>query len=184
MKISELFEGDVVDFNQKIFDLKNKPVFSTDPRTLRQNRDIQRRATEKAETLASIEDKKIQQSMAKAKGYIHDFFMAYMEAALWSSTDQNTDEPLDKRYSISSISSETMDKMLQYCQNFILKTGDLLEDIPAESAGHDFWLTQNRHGAGFFDRDYPKDIKDKLTELAHTFPEVDLYVGDSGYLYA
>ena len=48
--------------------------------------------------------------------------------------------------------------------------------------GHDFWLTRNREGAGFWDGFWGED-GDTLTELAQEFPEVDVYVGDDGLLY-
>jgi hypothetical protein len=48
--------------------------------------------------------------------------------------------------------------------------------------GHDFWLTRNRHGAGFWDRGLG-DLGDKLTAAAHTYGESNLYVGDDGQVY-
>jgi hypothetical protein len=51
-----------------------------------------------------------------------------------------------------------------------------------EHIAHDFWLTRNHHGAGFWDGDYGK-YGDKLTAIAQTFSEVDLYVGDDGLIY-
>lgn len=53
------------------------------------------------------------------------------------------------------------------------------------SAGHDFWLTQNHHGAGFWDRAstvWAKELGEKLTELAHEAGEVELYE-DGGELH-
>lgn len=45
---------------------------------------------------------------------------------------------------------------------------DLLE--PGQ-VGHDLWLTQNRHGAGFWDRGLGK-LGEQLTEIAHWFGEM------------
>ena len=42
---------------------------------------------------------------------------------------------------------------------------------------HDFWLTRNGHGTGFWDGDYP-ETGDRLTELAKKFGECNLYVTD------
>ena len=144
---------------------------------------MKNKSTSKSETLSAIEDKKIKETLVKAKGYLHDFFTAYMDAALWSSTDIHTDEPFNINFSIGNISSETMDNMLSNCKEFIRKAGSLLDDVPADKAGHDFWLTSQRHGSGFWDGDYPKEVGEKLTELSHQFPEVNLYIGDTGYLY-
>ncbi|GAA3632936.1 hypothetical protein [Microlunatus ginsengisoli] len=52
---------------------------------------------------------------------------------------------------------------------------------PAQVA-HDFWLTRNRHGAGFWDRGYGED-GDTLTEAAHAYGGVDLYIGEDGRIH-
>jgi hypothetical protein len=53
-----------------------------------------------------------------------------------------------------------------------------------EKIAHDFWLTRNGHGAGFWDGDYKlsefdliyENLGDRLTELAKNFGECNLYV--------
>jgi hypothetical protein len=50
-------------------------------------------------------------------------------------------------------------------------------------AGHDFWLTRNGHGAGFWDGDLSEDVGNALTEAAKKFGECHLYVGDDGQIY-
>lgn len=54
-------------------------------------------------------------------------------------------------------------------------------------AGHDFWLTRNGHGAGFWDGDWDLDDTDrhaaKLDQAAQDFGQVDLYEVD-GVIYA
>lgn len=52
-----------------------------------------------------------------------------------------------------------------------------------ENAAHNFWLTRNRHGAGFWDGDWPEPFAKQLTDAAHKFGSCDLYVGDDGRLY-
>jgi hypothetical protein len=53
-----------------------------------------------------------------------------------------------------------------------------------ERSGHDFWLTRNRHGAGFWDRwfgDSPQaKLGNLLSDAAHVYGSCDLYVGDDG----
>lgn len=49
-------------------------------------------------------------------------------------------------------------------------------------AGHDFWLTRNGHGAGFWDRDLGS-VGDALTAAAHVWGPIDLYVGDDNLIY-
>lgn len=41
-------------------------------------------------------------------------------------------------------------------------------------AGHDFWLTRNRHGAGYWDRGLG-NLGKRLTESAHGYGEVCVY---------
>jgi hypothetical protein len=189
MKIKELFEdADIIDFRRGVHDLKNKPGTSSDPREYRKIQDIKKRAASKAEDLAAIEDKKMQQISSKIdNSYLKKMWETYMEAALWSSTDNSTEnggDPFDQNYSVENISPETMQNMLDTCKNFMNKCGDLLDNVDADKAGFDLWLTQNRHGSGFWDREYPEKIGEKLTKIAHTFPEKNLYLGDDGYVHA
>ncbi len=54
-----------------------------------------------------------------------------------------------------------------------------------DHVAHDFSLTRNQHGAGFGtgEKRYGKRNSEKLTEIAHSFGEISLYVGDDGKLY-
>lgn len=115
------------------------------------------------------------------------FVRQYLETALWSSNDNSNDQggdPLDKNYTIDDIAPETIAQAISDCARFraanqidLIKTGD--DD---EQNGHDFWLTRNRHGAGFWDRGYG-DVGKRLTDACHVLGEVDLYVGDDGKVY-
>lgn len=51
-----------------------------------------------------------------------------------------------------------------------------------ESFGHNFWITRNGHGTGFWDRGMG-EIGDKLTKSANTMGEAWTYEGDDGLLY-
>jgi len=50
-----------------------------------------------------------------------------------------------------------------------------------ERLEHDFILTVNRHGAGFWDGDWKSG--DKLTDLCRQFREIEIYLGDDGLLH-
>ena len=50
------------------------------------------------------------------------------------------------------------------------------------SAGHDYLLTRNGHGAGFWDRDLG-EIGDRLTAACRRVRGVDVYLGDDGKVY-
>jgi hypothetical protein len=121
-----------------------------------------------------------------------NFTKAYIEAALWSSTD-DADEPLDKNYSADDLAPETLATMQADCARFQTEQAEwLAEDhrtydgrnyTVEESAGHDFWLTRCGHGAGFWDGNWNEPAATKLTDAARAFGEVDLYVGDNRKVY-
>lgn len=111
-----------------------------------------------------------------------EFVRSYLETALWSSTDDN-EEPLDKNYDISDFAPETLKEMIADCEDFQESNFQLLQDLPEGKVAHDFWLTRNRHGAGFWDGDYPEDIGEKLTDAAHVYGSCDLYVGHDGLIH-
>ena len=124
---------------------------------------------------------------------LDEFTRAYIEAALWSSTTDD-DTPMDRDYSVSDIAPETLAKMTADCESFQKANieyiaWDNLTHFPHrtsthEHAGHDFWLTRNHHGAGFWDGDWKEPAATKLTEAAHAMGEVNLYVGDDGKIYS
>jgi len=128
--------------------------------------------------------------------------LSYVEAALWSSNDESTPaggEPMDSNYSLSDLAPETLQRMAKDVAEFQAAN---LADIEAgcdrsgehsvyEMAAHDFWLTRNGHGAGFWDGDWmdadsdtPEARGERLSEAARAFGQFDLYVGDDGQIYA
>lgn len=117
---------------------------------------------------------------------IEEMLQAYIEAALWSSTDES-DEPLDKNYSEDDIAPSTLKKMKKDVETFANQFGDVIESLGADydwsQAGHDLWLTRNGHGTGFWDRDLPKAEADTLSKGAKKMGSSDLYVGDDGKIY-
>jgi hypothetical protein len=116
---------------------------------------------------------------------INEVLDNYMIAALWSSTDMDTDEPLDANYSVSDIAPATRERMYKDVKMFIEDNYDAIEASGSsdEQLGHDIWLTRNGHGAGFFDRGYDKDVEEKLENAAREMKSVDLEVGDDGMIH-
>jgi hypothetical protein len=49
-------------------------------------------------------------------------------------------------------------------------------------AAHDFILTRNHHGAGFWDGGWHARWGERLTALSHTFPELESYFDDDDIL--
>lgn len=127
-----------------------------------------------------------------------EFTCAYIECALWASTDNdyhgegdsrnlppgesNGGAPLDENYTADDLSPECLGAMLGDCEAFLDENArDCGGNL--ERAGHDFWLTRNDHGAGFWDGDWPEPAASRLTEASKRFGTVDLYIGDDGKIY-
>lgn len=135
--------------------------------------------------------------------YIEAVLDHYIVTALWSSMDESDDNggsPMDENYGPEDIASDTLDTMRREVTDFL----ELIErdrpgvfDVMADTVwhdphqvGHDFWLTRNRHGAGFWDRYYgdpgpgsATELGDYLTKWAKSYGSVDLYIGDDGAVH-
>lgn len=118
------------------------------------------------------------------------FTKHYLECALWSSMDNANEqggEPLDANYDLDDCSPEMLKRAEDDCQDFQDANAEALskyyETFSVESAGHDFWLNRNGHGAGFWDGDWPEADNVRLCELSKRFSHIDLYVGDDKQLY-
>lgn len=123
------------------------------------------------------------------------FRNAYVRTMLWSSTDERPDhegESLDDNFSEDDLSDEACDQIDAECKAFLYRAACFIPIDPEAKcgpdfdvwghAGHDFWLTRCRHGAGFWDGDWPT-YGDMFDKMAKTFPELDCYVGDDGLIY-
>lgn len=118
-------------------------------------------------------------------------YRQYVETALWSEVDFDTEAPFDANYSIEDLSPETEAQFKHDLEAFFTAAEDkiqaswVISDCVKESlwvdAAHDFWLTRNRHGAGFWDGHW--EDGGVLTEAAHKFSECTLYVGDDKLIY-
>lgn len=125
---------------------------------------------------------------------LREFVTAYLEAALWSSTAHGVPEDTNdgsfdvsmESYglSIEDIAPVAKIRAMRDCIDFVDSNDRRLRRVgsPAQH-GHDFWLTRNRHGAGFWDRGYPQPLADHLTQAAHAYGGCDLYVDDEGLVY-
>lgn len=109
---------------------------------------------------------------------------SYLETALWADLPDDED---DSGYSTDDFSDEAIVQASEDLSKFFTAAANVLAhskyDYEHTQVAHDFWLTRNRHGAGFWDGDYDKDLGDVLTALAHTFKEICVYVGDDGRIY-
>lgn len=108
-----------------------------------------------------------------------ELFESYKVAALWSSSvegDTSDGQPLyesaDSEFSTDDLTPETESRFRADCAAFFKAHRDTIESATVsrgsgeyskfEQAGHDLWLTQNGHGAGFWDGDWSEPHGDKL----------------------
>ncbi len=122
---------------------------------------------------------------------LDEFTQAYLDCALWAETDESTDQggdPLDENYSIEDIDPDSLKTAIQDCKRF---QGKYMKNLypPCNphtvnmNAGHDFWLTRNSHGAGFWDGNWPEPAATRLRDASKEFGNVTIYVGDDNKLY-
>ncbi len=121
------------------------------------------------------------QTKAQIIAGLDDFTRHYIIAALWSSSDESTPsggEPMDRNYSIEDLTVDCLNRMIMDCKGF--QEGSeralTLSGQSDEQNGHDFWLTRNGHGAGFWDRGLRLRLGAILTRDAKAYGSADLYV--------
>lgn len=114
---------------------------------------------------------------------LSEMFTAYVVCALWSTTGDDG-EPLDDWADSDDVDAHTLEEMREDCGDFLQSNhADCLEmmtrGFDAGQLGHDFWLTRNGHGAGFWDRGLG-ELGERLSSAARVYGGVDLYVTDAG----
>jgi hypothetical protein len=142
--------------------------------------------------------------------------VSYLESVLWAETvnlpcaeDELVDgcmdvdedhplhgiheyDPLDRHFDISDFTAESLRKAQGECTRFFgqLEEMDLLTHARSfaddDTIAHDFWLTRNGHGAGFWDGDYADkvvDIGDALSKVATGFGELWPLVDENGCIH-
>ena len=117
------------------------------------------------------------------------FTQAYINCALWASTNEYNSQPLDRDYDANDLSPSTLEAIKEDCKDFQESFGQFFEERE-EQAGHDFFLTRNHHGAGFWDGDWEDPILNSaktvgrfLTIMSHPYGSFNLYVGDDDLIY-
>jgi hypothetical protein len=66
---------------------------------------------------------------------------------------------MDDDYSLEDLAPETLATMDREVADFLALLDEECPEwrnLEPGQVGHDFWLTRNRHGAGFWDRGYGK----------------------------
>ena len=124
----------------------------------------------------------------------NDMVIGYLLAELWVGTCSSIADPaidqsdIDREgespyldnlgYSVEDFSKESLEKVVKECQDFYDSNAQYLENCDLETVGHDFMLTRNGHGAGFWDGDY--EHGDELTKASKPYGETYLYVNADG----
>ncbi|MGD6750385.1 hypothetical protein [Streptomyces sp. BH105] len=110
--------------------------------------------------------------------YVENFATAALHTALWAdcmpeseSDDAETgmDSGEAQSHDLSDMSEESRAQFLEVCKDFCEGNSADLSDIDPGRAGHDFWLTSQGHGAGFWDGDYPHELGQRLTAAAKVY---------------
>lgn len=119
---------------------------------------------------------------------LDQFTKGYIEAAMWLLTDDDGNDCDEMTF--EDIDPDALAKVIADC--LLFQTAHRVdldaateEDGSREDAhhGHDFYLTRNHHGAGFWDRGYTPALGRILTDAAHACGEDNWYVGDDGRVY-
>jgi hypothetical protein len=118
---------------------------------------------------------------------LDDFTQAYIECILWAELDYSDPDtggdPLDENYDFFDISPEALATIVEDCADFQdAQADDLALVDDDERSGHDFWLTRNHHGAGFWDRGLG-EVGDRLTAACKIYDSQTPYVSDDGKIY-
>ncbi len=114
---------------------------------------------------------------------LDEFTQGYIACALWLA-----DEELEVEAVYDELAPQAIESMVEDCRSFQEENGDALRvacnrhDDSEQRAGHDFWLTRNGHGAGYWDRGLG-NAGEALSEAAKRCGETDLYVGDDQLIY-
>ena len=106
------------------------------------------------------------------------FIDAFFEALFWSEGEAFYD------LSYTDLEDDDAEELISDCLGFLSEASILLAktSLTFDSAGHDFLLTRNGHGAGFWDRGLG-EAGDKLTDMAHNYGTIGLDIGDNGQVY-
>ena len=144
---------------------------------------------------------------------LDEFTLAYIMAALWTFDEEapSGEYSTSGRFEIlfPQMDQATVLKMAEDCGRFQKENAALITqaELKDSRAGHNFWLSRNGHGSGFFDEysitecDKFTDVScslelrddrtcpckfhacERLQEICRKWREFDIYFGDDGKIY-
>ena len=120
---------------------------------------------------------------------LQEFTAACIEALYFADTGDDESQP----DSDAPLAEETRLDLEADCRSFWRRYGCFVNVAEctrgdgryskASQAGHDFWLTRQGHGAGFWDGAWSKPHSETLDKGAESFGSFDIYQGDDGKIY-
>lgn len=118
---------------------------------------------------------------------LDEFTHAYIRTLLWSSLDDDG-TPLDSTYTVRDMTPEALAQCVSDCERFQRENAEHLNPDnclkygpdfgPLGRAGHDYWLTRNGHGYGYWDGHWAEPAASALTEAAERAGYRTPYVAD------
>jgi hypothetical protein len=116
---------------------------------------------------------------------LNEVFDHYVIAALWASIDDDG-TPLDSNHDADDIDIRSQAEMFTDVKDFVegceAERPDIFDGMDPGQIGHDFLLTRDHHGTGFWDRGLG-EVGDFLTKASDPYGDSGLYVGDDGKIY-
>ena len=103
---------------------------------------------------------------------LDEFSEGYIECILWTATSSDEEgNSLDldvTGHDLADFDAKDLAEILMDCRNFSEAHGDLFDGEESQ-AGHDFCLTRNGHGAGYWDGDWSEPGATTLTDASHAY---------------
>lgn len=117
---------------------------------------------------------------------LDEFLTGYLECAEWLLPEEEDGKLLD-RSKVRGFTRKAIRSAKEDCEAFIkanaadLEAYEEITGRPMSHAGHDFWLTRNSHGAGFWDRG-AGEVGERLSKAARVYGECNASVW-RGWIY-
>lgn len=126
--------------------------------------------------------------------------LAALAGTLLSTSTDDQDCDLDAHFTVYDVDKESLEKLNKEYSQFLEEVGqeitkkigdkwDCIDDFydihqPAENqTEHDYIMTRNHHGCGFWDGDWSSQVSEILTKAAQKLPEIEVYAGDDKKIY-
>lgn len=107
-----------------------------------------------------------------------------LAAALWTMCDGGGN-PVADDLTIDAFDPQTRSELRGDLHAFVMSNVDDIAEsgLDSEQIGHDFWMTRQHHGVGFWDRGLG-EVGTRLTEACHPFGEVYLERSENSVVYS